>query len=91
MIDTDEGFDLETQLAGLAAKMITAAVGEPAIIAHWLLICDVRREHGQSNIGVLSPGGMPDWIRSAMLREVGEEFDFVPFDGEDEDEDDEDV
>jgi hypothetical protein len=84
-----DGFDYETQLASLASRMITEGMGEPAVVANWLLVVDVRGEDSQSSIGVLQPGGMPDWIRDAMLREVGavELDEFVEVEsGEDEDE-----
>lgn len=70
-----DGFDPETQLASIASRMITELMGdEPAVVAHWLLVVDVRGQDGQSHIGLLQPSGMPDWIRDAMLREVGAEI-----------------
>lgn len=75
------GFDHETQLATLASEMITAAMGgEPAVVANWVLVVDVRNQDQMSHIGVLTPSNMPGWIRDAMLREVGVELDGGWFD-----------
>ncbi len=80
------GFDQETQLATLASEMITTVMnGEPAVVANWVLVVDVRNQDQVSHIGVLTPSNMPDWIRDAMLREVGVELDGGWFEG-DEDE-----
>lgn len=85
-MSSDAGFDHETQLATLASEMITAAMGgEPAVVANWVLVVDVRNQDQVSHIGVLTPSNMPDWIRDAMLREVGVELDGGWFEG-DEDE-----
>lgn len=68
---SDDGLDLEAQLSLLASRMITEAMNEPAVVANWILVVDVRNQNQESHIGCLQPGGMPDWIRDAMLREVG--------------------
>lgn len=74
---SDDGLDLESQITLLAGRMVAGATDEPAVIAHWVLIVDVRGEDYTSNIGMLTPTGMPEWIRDAMLRETVE-YDFVP-------------
>lgn len=88
---TDDAFDHETQLAAIASRMIAEFMDDPALVAHWLMVVDVRSTDNESHIGVLQPSGMPDWIRDAMLREVGavdleEGFVEVGDDSSDEDE-----
>lgn len=88
---SDDTFDHETQLASIASQMIAEFMDDPAMVAHWLMVVDVRGEDGASHIGLLQPSGMPDWIRDAMLREVGavdleEGFVGVGDDSSDEDE-----
>lgn len=63
--------DLEAELGSLANRMITSLTGESSVVAFWALVADVRGEDASSTVGLLTPSGMPHWIRDALLREVG--------------------
>ncbi len=83
--------DLEAELGLLAGRCITNIIDEPCIVPHWVLIVDARSENGESHVGSLTPSGMPEWMKDALLREAsGMEFDPTFFDDDDDESSDED-
>lgn len=79
--------DLEAEVGLLANRIITQITGEPSVVAFWALVVDVRGEDESSSVGMLTPSGMPDWIRDALLREVGAGPEWQEEDWDEDDED----